>query len=184
MARVIKKYENRRLYDTETSSYINLEGVAQLVRDGEEVQVIDRATEEDITRHVLTQIIVEESKAGGQGPSVDFLRDFVRAGSGQRDFLEWYLGTASEVWEKIREGWKAGPQAAAASQQELWMRMLDPLGAARGFMKATRAARRPAPPKPSEAEPMTPEEQVNDAALELAELRRRLEEIEDRLREG
>ena len=59
---VIKKYENRRLYDTHNSRYVNLEGVAQMVRSGEDIQVVDSKTGEDVTRHVLTQIIVDGAR--------------------------------------------------------------------------------------------------------------------------
>ena len=59
---VIKKYENRRLYDTSNSRYINLDEIAQLIRDGRDVQVVDAATGEDITRPVLTQIIMDQAK--------------------------------------------------------------------------------------------------------------------------
>ncbi len=59
---VIKKYENRRLYDTTNSRYVNLEEVAQLLQQGNDVQVIDASSGEDITRLILTQIIVEDAK--------------------------------------------------------------------------------------------------------------------------
>ncbi len=59
---VIKKYANRRLYDTSNSRYINLEDIAALVRNGKDVQVVDASTGEDITRVTLTQIIVEDAK--------------------------------------------------------------------------------------------------------------------------
>ena len=59
---VIKKYANRRLYDTSSSRYINLEDIGALVRNGKDVQVVDASTGEDITRVTLTQIIVEDAK--------------------------------------------------------------------------------------------------------------------------
>ena len=59
---VIKKYENRRLYDSTHSRYVNLDEVAQMVRDGRDVQVVDAVTGEDRTRAVLTQIVVEHAK--------------------------------------------------------------------------------------------------------------------------
>ena len=76
---VIKKYENRRLYDTTNSRYINLDEVAQLVKDGGEVEVVDAATGEDLTRLVLTQIIVEDAKAPDSVFPVDVLRQMVVA---------------------------------------------------------------------------------------------------------
>jgi len=76
---VIKKYENRRLYDTTNSRYINQDEVAQMIRDGYEVQVVDAATGEDLTRLVLTQIIVEDAKEPGSAFPLDILRQMVAA---------------------------------------------------------------------------------------------------------
>lgn len=76
---VIKKYENRRLYDTTNSRYINQDEVAQMIRDGCEVQVVDAATGEDLTRLVLTQIIVEDAKEQGSAFPLDILRQMVAA---------------------------------------------------------------------------------------------------------
>lgn len=75
---VIKKYENRRLYDTTNSRYINLEEVAQLLQQGYDVQVFD-ASGEDITRLILTQIIVEDAKTPGSDFPLDLLRQMVIA---------------------------------------------------------------------------------------------------------
>lgn len=64
MARRIKRYNNRKLYDTEASEYVSLSDIAELVRNGETVKVVDNATEEDLTAQTLTQIILEEGKDG------------------------------------------------------------------------------------------------------------------------
>ena len=61
---LIKKYANRKLYDTRTSSYITLEGIAQLVRDGHDVKVVDRDDGRDLTQVTLSQIVLEEEKRG------------------------------------------------------------------------------------------------------------------------
>jgi len=76
---IIKKYENRRLYDTTNSRYINQDEVAQMVRNGYDVQVVDAATGEDLTRLVLTQIIVEQAKAPDSAFPLDVLRQMVVA---------------------------------------------------------------------------------------------------------
>jgi polyhydroxyalkanoate synthesis repressor PhaR len=76
---VIKKYENRRLYDTTNSRYVNLEEVAQMLQQGNDVQVIDAASGEDITRLILTQIIVEDAKAQDSSFPLDLLRQMVIA---------------------------------------------------------------------------------------------------------
>ena len=76
---VIRKYGNRRLYNTATSRYINLDEMADLVRNGNDVQVVDAKTGEDLTRTTLTQIIVEDAKDQGTGLPLDFLRQLVIA---------------------------------------------------------------------------------------------------------
>jgi polyhydroxyalkanoate synthesis repressor PhaR len=76
---IIKKYENRRLYDTTNSRYINLEEIAGMVRAGHELQVLDAATGEDLTRLVLTQIIVDEAKEPDSKFPLDILRQMVVA---------------------------------------------------------------------------------------------------------
>ena len=76
---VIKKYENRRLYDSTHSRYVNLDEVAQMVRDGRDVQVLDAVTGEDRTRAVLTQIVVEHAKDDHSTFPLDVLRQMVVA---------------------------------------------------------------------------------------------------------
>jgi polyhydroxyalkanoate synthesis repressor PhaR len=76
---IIKKYENRRLYDTTNSRYVNLDEVAQLLQAGNDVQVIDAASGEDITRLILTQIIVEDAKTPDSSFPLDLLRQMVVA---------------------------------------------------------------------------------------------------------
>ena len=61
---LIKKYANRKLYDTRTSSYVTLEDLARLVRDGHEIKVVDRQTGQDLTQVTLSQIVLSEEKRG------------------------------------------------------------------------------------------------------------------------
>ena len=79
MIRLIKRYESRKLYDTEESRYVSLEDIASWVRDGQEIQVVDNATSNDVTAQTLTQIILEEGKKGTSLPS-DLLHDLIRRG--------------------------------------------------------------------------------------------------------
>ena len=76
---VIKKYPNRRLYDTSTGRYVNLDDVAALIRKGKDVRVVDARTGEDRTRVILTQIIVEDVKGQPSGLPLDLLRQLVMA---------------------------------------------------------------------------------------------------------
>lgn len=78
MARRIKRYDNRKLYDTETSEYVSLRDIAALVRQGETVEVVDKTTGEDITAQTLTQIILEEGKRGSPVIPSDLLHTLLR----------------------------------------------------------------------------------------------------------
>jgi polyhydroxyalkanoate synthesis repressor PhaR len=76
---IIKKYENRRLYNTLTSQYINQDQVAQLVRDGHDVRVVDAGTGEDLTRLVLAQIVLDDAKTPDSVFPLDVLRQMIVA---------------------------------------------------------------------------------------------------------
>lgn len=78
MARLIKRYENRKLYDTEASAYVSLSDIAELVRNGETVRVVDQATGQDLTAQTLTQIILAEGKEGHSPISSDVLHKLLR----------------------------------------------------------------------------------------------------------
>jgi polyhydroxyalkanoate synthesis repressor PhaR len=78
--RLIKRYGSRKLYDTEESRYVSLEEIAAWVRAGQQIQVIDNQTTEDVTAHTLTQVILEEGKRGSAAFSADFLHDLIRRG--------------------------------------------------------------------------------------------------------
>lgn len=100
---VIKKYANRRLYDTSGSRYINLVDIAALVRNGTDVQVVDAKTGEDITRVTLTQIIVEDAKEQPTGLPLELLRQLIVASDrvGQ-EFIMWYLKSAFDAYKKVQ----------------------------------------------------------------------------------
>ena len=80
MARLIKRYGSRKLYDTAESRYVSLEDIAAWVRSGEEINVLDNATSEDVTSQTLTQVISEEGRKKAQFLSPDLLHDLIRAG--------------------------------------------------------------------------------------------------------
>ncbi|TIC81449.1 polyhydroxyalkanoate synthesis repressor PhaR [Crenobacter intestini] len=106
--RVIKKYPNRRLYDTATSSYITLEDVKKLVLENVELQVVDAKTQEDITRSVLLQIILEEEGNGSPMFSYEVLTQFIRfygqAMQGMMGpFLEKNLEIFGQLQKKMQE---------------------------------------------------------------------------------
>jgi len=106
---VIKKYGNRRLYDTSTSQYINLEEIATLIRNGKDVRVVDAKTGQDLTRVTLTQIVVEDAKGGPTGLPLELLRQLIVASDQVgREFVMWYLNSAFSAYKKVRESLQSG----------------------------------------------------------------------------
>lgn len=104
---VIKKYANRRLYNTATSAYVTLEDLAKMVRDGAEFVVFDAKTNDDLTRQILTQIIFEEESRGEALLPVQFLRQLIGFYGGQMQsvlpsYLEMSLDTFTRQQEQIR----------------------------------------------------------------------------------
>ena len=107
-SRVIKKYPNRRLYDTETSSYITLQDVKKLVLENVVFRVEDAKTKDDLTRSILLQIILEEESAGAPMFSSDMLSQIIRfygnAMQGMMgDYLEKNIHTFIEIQKKLQE---------------------------------------------------------------------------------
>lgn len=97
--RTIKKYPNRRLYDTAISSYITLADVKNLVLDGVEFEVIDAKTKADLTRTVLLQIIAEEEEGGEPIFSADLLAQVIRSyGGSEQNMLTSYLEKSMQLW--------------------------------------------------------------------------------------
>jgi len=97
----IKKYANRRLYDTETSAYITLDKLAQMVREGREFEVVDAKSGEDITRQVLTQIIVEEEARGTTMLPINFLKQLIGLyGNSMQNFVPQYLEAAMDAFQR------------------------------------------------------------------------------------
>jgi polyhydroxyalkanoate synthesis repressor PhaR len=99
---IIKKYANRRLYDTESSSYITLERLAEMVRQKREFKVVDARSGEDITHNVLTQIIMDEESRGQTLLPVSFLRQLIGLyGGGQmQSMLPQYLEASLEAFQR------------------------------------------------------------------------------------
>jgi polyhydroxyalkanoate synthesis repressor PhaR len=98
----IKKYANRRLYDTESSTYITLDRLAAMVRENREFEVVDAKTGEDITRQVLTQIIVdEESRGGATMLPVNFLKQLIGLyGNSMQGMVPQYLEAAMDEFQR------------------------------------------------------------------------------------
>ncbi len=97
----IKKYANRRLYDTESSSYITLDKLALMVREGREFEVVDAKSGDDITRQVLTQIIVDEEAHGSTLLPLNFLKQIIGLyGNSMQTFVPGYLEAAMDSFQR------------------------------------------------------------------------------------
>src|SRR5947207_15013901 len=101
--KVIRKYGNRRLYDTTAKRYANLDEIAQTIRNGDDVQVVDAKTGEDLTRGILTQIIVEETRDRDGGLPVEILRELIAlTDRAKKEGLLVYLRAAFETYRRAQ----------------------------------------------------------------------------------
>jgi len=98
---LIKRYPNRKLYDTEAKRYITLDGIAELIREGQEIQVIDHANDEDLTAVTLTQIIFEQEKRQGGFLPKSVLTSLVRAGGDTLSSIKSTLTSPLELLKQV-----------------------------------------------------------------------------------
>ena len=118
---IIKKYANRRLYNTQISSYITLDDLYEMVRRSEEFEVKDAKTEDDLTQSVLTQIIVEQEAKGGNLLPAEFLKNIIKFyDDGIQNIVPHYLNSMMEAFaqnqHKIRENMENTENANPFSQ--------------------------------------------------------------------
>jgi polyhydroxyalkanoate synthesis repressor PhaR len=164
---IVKKYENRRLYNTLTSQYINQEQVAQLVRDGYDVRVVDAANGEDITRLVLAQIVLEDAKTPNSVFPLDVLRQMVVAsGKATQDSALRYMKSILEMYQSA---YRALPSPLDPFEM-MRTRWAPPPAAGPANDVIQHAGDRPA--RTAEA---------SSEAAKVNELQRRIEELEARL---
>lgn len=125
---VIKKYGNRRLYDSASSRYVNLDDIAALIREGKDVKVIDAKTGRDLTRVTLTQIITEDAKDKPTGLPLELLRQLIIASDEVRqEFVMWYLKSAFDTYQKVQDAVQnrlTDVQSAVLSPMETMKRFL------------------------------------------------------------
>ncbi|MES9830828.1 MAG: polyhydroxyalkanoate synthesis repressor PhaR [Candidatus Thiodiazotropha sp. DIVDIV] len=140
--RIIKKYPNRRLYDTEQSKYITLTQLRQLIVGGELIKVIDSTTEDDITRSILLQIILESESGGKPLFTADMLSQIIRFYGGTLqgifgNYLEQSLGLFTSQQEQIKKNIGEDPFSAmtnlAQNNMKMWTDMQKDFFAAAGF---------------------------------------------------
>lgn len=92
--KIIKRYQNRKLYDTHESSYVTLDEIAKMIKGGEDLRVIDNKTKNDITASTLTQLLYESEKKAKTQPSVDLLKEIIRHGDGSfSGFIQAKIGS-------------------------------------------------------------------------------------------
>jgi len=175
---VIKKYANRRLYNTATSAYVTLEDLARMVREGTDFVVYDAKSNEDLTRQILTQIIFEEESRGEALLPVQFLRQLIGFYGGQMQgvlpsYLEMSLDSFARQQEQIRGQFtKAFGAAPGAGMMEEAVKrnvalFTDAMLMWPGFNVGAAQAR-PAQPEAAAPDP-------------LEEMRRQMDEMRDQL---
>lgn len=178
---VIKKYANRRLYNTATSAYVTLDDLATMVKQGEDFQVFDAKTNEDITRSVLTQIIFEEEGKGNNLLPINFLRQLIRFYDDSLQvfvpgYLELSLKSLVDEQENLRQQMLKFGQAPFKAMEEQTKQNMAM------FVEAMQMFNPFAPPPAAEAEkpakadenPAADIEQLRD---QLGDLQRQLEEM-------
>jgi polyhydroxyalkanoate synthesis repressor PhaR len=158
---LIKKYGNRRLYDSSNSQYVNLDDIAAFIREGRDVQVVDAKTGHDLTRVTLTQIITEDAKEKPTGLPLELLRQLIVASDEVRqEFVMWYLKSAFDTYQKVQE-------SVQSRLGEVQSAILSPVDLMKKFLGA---------PAPASEQPAAGDEP------ELKALRKRVAELEARLK--
>jgi polyhydroxyalkanoate synthesis repressor PhaR len=111
--KIIKRYQNRKLYDTHESSYVTLDEIAKMIKGGEDLRVIDNKTKNDITASTLTQLLYESERKAKTQPSVELLKEIIRHGDGSfSGFIQAKIG--SELANFDAETTLANAQTPAA----------------------------------------------------------------------
>ena len=171
---VVKKYANRRLYNTRSSSYITLDDLARMTREGIDFQVLDAKTGNDITHQILTQIIMEEESSDGeQMLPIGFLRQLISMyGNSMQAMMPQYLEASMDNFranqQKLQDAFKASVDPQAFSRlAETNMAMFK--AAAGAFMpKGEGAAPSPAP---------KPASDIDALREQMAAMQRKLDEL-------
>ena len=167
----IKKYANRRLYDTESSAYITLDRLAEMVREGREFEVVDAKTGEDITRQVLTQIIVDEEARGSTMLPVNFLKQLIGLyGNSMQGMVPQYLEAAMDAFQRNQSAMRdafGGKVFADITKRN--MEMFE--GASRAFTTSSAKSKaKPEMPQPDDSE-------IDQLRAELAALRDKVDRL-------
>ncbi len=183
---IIKKYANRRLYNTETSSYITLDHLAAMTREGRDFKVVDAKTDEDITHNVLTQIIMDEESRGQAMLPVSFLRQLISMyGDSMQAMVPGYLEDSMNSFRRNQEEFRSAVAGAFAQTPfaEMAKRNMEMLGAAASaFPPVAGAVPNPfAPAAPastsSPASAASKDDEIAALKAELAQLQSKVERL-------
>jgi len=173
---IVKKYANRRLYNTESSSYITLEHLAAMTRAGRDFKVVDARTEDDITHNVLTQIIMEEESRGQTMLPVSFLRQLIAMyGDSMQAMVPGYLEASMESFSRNQREFRSAVEGAFAHSPfaEMAKRNMAMLEAAAGAFKPTAATATP----PAGTTATTKDEEIAQLRATLAELQAKVDRL-------
>ena len=175
---VIKKYANRRLYNTETSSYITLDHLAAMTREGREFKVVDARTDEDITHNVLTQIIMEE-EGRGEKPMlpVNFLRQLITMyGDSMQSMVPGYLEASMDSFRRNQAQFKSAVEGAFANTPlaEITKRNM-------AMFEAATKAFKPGGATPAAPTPASPGAADDGKDAEIAALKAELSRLKDKV---
>jgi polyhydroxyalkanoate synthesis repressor PhaR len=175
----IKKYANRRLYNTGTSTYVTLEDLAAMVKDGEDFLVYDAKTGEDITRSVLAQIIFEqENKAGQNLLPTTFLRQLIRFyGDSMQMVVPKYLEQSIETLTREQE--KFRKQIAGALSGTPFAPLEEQVRRNMELFQQTFSMFKPFAPRPSNEQEKVPEPAPDEGNID--DLRKQMKEMQERL---
>jgi polyhydroxyalkanoate synthesis repressor PhaR len=178
---IIKKYANRRLYNTETSSYITLEHLALMTREGRDFKVIDAKSEDDITHNVLTQIIMEEENRGQTMLPVSFLRQLIALyGDSMQSMVPQYLEASMDAFRRNQTQFRSAMEGAFTGGPfaEIAKRNLEMFEAAASAFKPKGGEGGEAPAPANGATPATPAPGRDD---ELAALKAQLAGLQSQI---
>ena len=165
MSYVIKRYSNRKLYDTQESRYVTLEEIEEMIRAGREISVVDAASGEDLTSVTLTQIILENERTRRASLPAAFLHQLIKHGESWQDF--------------VQKSMRASLEGMVTSQRDMERIFRD------WSMRAGWGAMGVTPPAGAAAEPkrdgVAPPEDADKLREEVTALRDRLRSLEERL---
>jgi polyhydroxyalkanoate synthesis repressor PhaR len=166
---IIKKYANRRLYDTGSSSYITLDHLGEMTRKGIEFKVVDAKTGEDLTRSVLTQIIMDEENRGQTMLPTSFLRQLIAMyGDSMQSMVPPYLEASMAALRRNQEQFRKSMAGALNPFEAIAKQNMAMFEAAANMM----TGKKPAPPAPVDEK-----SEIEELKREMAELQAKLEKL-------